>query len=357
MRKVLFVHFWSHISNAAGSVEKVIVGLCENTDYYESHIACRTKNSRWAKITYQQIPVYEFPEDRTRNFIFNKIAGLGVFTYPALLEIINRLKPDIVHFHNRQELVDRIIKKCRHKFKVVVHYHRRFEHPVIPSRANLLLAPSKAGIGYIQQFNSYNIPAKVLYNPVPDGIIARQNMPSPHNTIPQIIYGGGALPDKGIDELLAALAFNREIFNLSLYGHGLDKLRFTDPRIQIHHAVSSDIFLDAMQQADIVIMPSRKEFFGLLALEAISFGKLLICSQVDGLAEFTDDEVAFTVPFPCSPEVIAAKISEAIALLKQPEKLAIKQNAAKAMARRFSKQNIIAQLHSYYDALYKETSS
>ena len=351
MRTVLFVHFWSHIDNQAGSVEKVILGLCAPSVHYKSHIACLSHDNIRRDSQFQEIEVHEFGEDLLRNRLYNKLFNLKVFTYSSLLTIIDTLKPDIVHFHNRQELVDKIIQKSQHRFKAVVHYHRHFTNLIIPQQADLLLAPSHASIAYVQQFNSQGILAKVLYNGIPDYVIQQTPRTLPTGAIPKIIYGGGDGLHKGIHELIASLAYTADPFELSIFGNGTDKLTVVDKRVKLQGKTSYRCFIDAMLHSDIVIMPSKKEPFGLVALEAMCLRKLVICSQVDGLAEFTDATTAIIIN-PESPPDIAQKIKEALRLLYHPSALKIRLDEAEKRSRSYTKTAISQQLHLYYDALF-----
>jgi len=68
-------------------------------------------------------------------------------------------------------------------------------------------------------------------------------------------------------------------------------------------------------RADLVVVPSRAESFGLVALEALSHGKRLIASRVGGLEEILDEQVAQLVQ-PDDPAGLAREIT--ISLRKGP---------------------------------------
>ena len=62
-----------------------------------------------------------------------------------------------------------------------------------------------------------------------------------------------------------------------------------------------------LKSADAVIMPSIHEPFGIVALEALASGTILLCSIVDGLAEFINDTVAINCGI--TPENITEAIN------------------------------------------------
>lgn len=72
-----------------------------------------------------------------------------------------------------------------------------------------------------------------------------------------------------------------------------------------------------LKKADAVIMPSIHEPFGIVALEALSSGCVLLCSIVDGLAEFINDTVAINCG--TSPETISEAIFRWTSLTSEEE--------------------------------------
>lgn len=68
--------------------------------------------------------------------------------------------------------------------------------------------------------------------------------------------------------------------------------------------------------ADVFIIPSHEEAFGVVAAEAMALGKPLISTAVGGLKEVADDEVALVVP-PRDPDSIANAI---VTLCQSPQR-------------------------------------
>lgn len=94
---------------------------------------------------------------------------------------------------------------------------------------------------------------------------------------------------KGFDKLITAFrqCSNPEI-ELHIYGEGSEEeaLRACangDPRIRFQGFASDPV--EAMSAVDAVAMPSRWEAYGLVAIEALSAGRALLVSPVDGLKD------------------------------------------------------------------------
>ena len=118
-------------------------------------------------------------------------------------------------------------------------------------------------------------------------LAAYRNIPS--LTKPARIFGAiGRLDEqKGFDTLIAAFrkCSNPDI-RLHIFGEGnqetaLRNLASGDDRIVFKGFIKDPVA--AYAQVDVVVMPSRWEAYGLVAIEALSAGRQLICANVDGL--------------------------------------------------------------------------
>lgn len=119
---------------------------------------------------------------------------------------------------------------------------------------------------------------------------------------------------KGVDVLIRALALCAESRpELRLIGNGpardeLTKLADTlgvGARMTFLGAAGRGTVFDELRAADYVVLPSRKEAFGLAALEAMACGRAVIASRVGGLSEvIADGETGLLVP-PDDPPALA----------------------------------------------------
>jgi D-inositol-3-phosphate glycosyltransferase len=152
-----------------------------------------------------------------------------------------------------------------------------------------------------------------------------------------ILFAGRIEPLKGIDTLLVAISMIQEcapeaVKNVCVAIIGGDpwaddpepemaRLQQLRARLRIHDLVT---FLGAKDQealpdfyaaAEMVVVPSHYESFGMVALEAMAMGRPVIASEVGGLAFLVrDNETGFHVPSR-DPEALAEKIFQ---LLTEP---------------------------------------
>ena len=115
----------------------------------------------------------------------------------------------------------------------------------------------------------------------------------------QLIVVGGASGSDGNDELEKVMQLAR--------GLGVhNNIRFVEP--QAHHMLST-----YYRAADVVVVPSRSESFGLVALEAAACGIPVVASAVGGLLTIIDDgETGYLVPRR-DPALFAEHIDELLA--------------------------------------------
>jgi D-inositol-3-phosphate glycosyltransferase len=115
----------------------------------------------------------------------------------------------------------------------------------------------------------------------------------------QLIVVGGASGSDGNDELEKVMQLAR--------GLGVhNNIRFVEP--QAHHMLST-----YYRAADVVVVPSRSESFGLVALEAAACGIPVVASAVGGLLTIIDNgETGYLVPHR-DPALFAEHIDELLA--------------------------------------------
>ncbi len=115
----------------------------------------------------------------------------------------------------------------------------------------------------------------------------------------------------------------------------------------VHFLGEQDYLEDLLSCADLLLLPSEQESFGLVALEAMSCGVPVVGTKVGGLPEVViDGESGFLVPV----GEVRAMADAAISLLSDPEKHNRFANAARARAQsEFDSKKIIPQ----YEALYQ----
>ncbi len=146
---------------------------------------------------------------------------------------------------------------------------------------------------------------------------------------------------------------------LLLIGDGPD--RSTAEQLALHHKVQDRIHFIGKQDnvnellplADLMLMPSEMESFGLAALEAMACSVPTIGTRVGGVPELIDDQrngLLFEVGD------VDAMAAAAIALLRDEPRLKAMAAAARKTAQdRFCASRIIPQYESYYDRVITRT--
>lgn len=197
---------------------------------------------------------------------------------------------------------------------------------------------------------------EVIYNGV---VLPFKQIPKrePKET-PVILTVGSLTKQKNIDTVLNALILIKNMnFNYLIAGEGeeMDKLM---KQCKIIHLEEKVEFLGyvvpikpLLVQADIFLMPSRWEGFGMAAVEAMNAGLPLVVSDVPGLKEVVDGskQCAIFVD-PDKPEMIADAIAH---LLQHPNKgLELGENAFQ-QARKFREDEMISKYIQAYLSLAK----
>lgn len=136
--------------------------------------------------------------------------------------------------------------------------------------------------GFVRPSDLHVIPSCV-------DLSAFRELAPPEGAIRTIGAVGRLEPQKGFDVLVQAFrATSNPDIALHIYGQGaeeslLRELAADDPRIHFKGFATDPVA--AMADLDAVVMPSRWEAYGLVAIESLSAGRRLLVNNVDGLAD------------------------------------------------------------------------
>ena len=116
-------------------------------------------------------------------------------------------------------------------------------------------------------------------------------------------------------------------------------MRFLGPQADVEHLLPA---------ADVFLLPSEHESFGLAALEAMACGVVPVATAAGGLPEVIRDGVdGLLIP----EQDIASMGARVTALLRDPPRLdAMKSAARRSAAERFSRDRIVP----LYEAVYRD---
>ncbi len=180
---------------------------------------------------------------------------------------------------------------------------------------------------------------------------------------PLVLYVGRIDPIKGIDILLRAAAQADNPFRLLvLGGDDQDAPRMAElrslaqelgitQRVTFREAVPHDELPAFYNAADLCIVPSYYESFGMVALEAMACGVPVVASRVGGLLETVrDGETGYLVPWRC-PEPFGERLD--LLLANEPLRLGLGRQA-RASARSFDWREVAARVESVYHDLVSQ---
>lgn len=124
---------------------------------------------------------------------------------------------------------------------------------------------------------------------------------------------------------------------------------------RIHFVGKQDNVNELLPLADLMLMPSEMESFGLAALEAMACSVPAIATRVGGVPELITHDVDGVL---CEVGDIDSMAAAAISLLQDPPRLHTMALAARKTAQdRFCASRIIPQYESYYERVINRTSS
>jgi D-inositol-3-phosphate glycosyltransferase len=177
-----------------------------------------------------------------------------------------------------------------------------------------------------------------------------------------VLFVGRIEPLKGIDILINATAMLDSDVDCSVLIVGGDessnaqvtklrdlaKQRGIDQRVAFVGAVDHDRLPLYYNAADICVVPSHYESFGLVAVEAMASGIPVVASRVGGLTgTVRDGETGYLVPWLC-PEPFAERIE--LLLDNEPLRRSLGETAREAVAR-YRWENVAAGVLEVYQAL------
>jgi D-inositol-3-phosphate glycosyltransferase len=181
-----------------------------------------------------------------------------------------------------------------------------------------------------------------------------------------ILYVGRVEPLKGLDILINAFALLEDTNDTRLLVVGgrlgqeseLDRLRSVavqlgiGDRVTFAGAVKHAELPDYYNAADIFVLPSYYESFGLVALEAMACGTPVVVSRVGGLKTFIKDgEHGYLIPWQC-PEPFAQRMD---VLLSNPGLRESMGRAARGAAQKMSWSGVADRMLDFYAGLLGES--
>ena len=323
--------FWPRVGGVENLAAKLLPALRDRG--YEFAVVTWENIRAADQIRYQDIPVYRFPF----------FSGGGRTDLAPLLENRRRVAqlkkefaPELVHINSYGgSVLFHVNTASSHPAPVLVTLHQALPDGSIGRDSllgNLLrgaawvTACSASVLDHARQLLPEIIPSSsVIHN----GIEMQALDPPPIAfDPPRILCVGRLVPEKGFDLALAAFALVLERFpsaRLIFAGEGpeLNKLKQRAFDLQILNsvefvgAVPPQRVAGLMGEATLVLVPSRLEGFGLVALEAGSMARPVVATSVGGLPEVIVHQETGLLTACDNSQALGEAIK---LLLQQPEK-------------------------------------
>lgn len=240
--------------------------------------------------------------------------------FPAVVTALSRRlglhrAAQVVSFHNLA------YAPCVNKAGVGLRWRRWLAAALYPRGFDAMMGVSAAVARHYEQALGLNR-VEVLHNPVPQSLSVRNFLTS-HSAsdlgVFSVVVPGRLVHEKGHADFLQALVLLRSqgrSLSVTLAGHGplrallekqIEQLALAD-YVTITGALLHEQLLDVVMAADLVVVPSRFEGFGLTALEAMALGRPVVATTAGGLPEvIADGETGLLVP-PQDPAQLAQTI-------------------------------------------------
>jgi len=297
-----------------------------NHSNYETHFITNGGDSldRLKEIPSLKFKILKFSEG------YKNILYLNNF-YKKLKTYVNENKINIIHTHHRfPELIAVRIGK-RLNFKTVVSTHGFiYGFTKISFQSDIILSVSNSMSDYLT--NKFKLPKEKIitrYNPT----YQSQNLNSSEvekfkkeNDIAAdqkvLLFVGRISKEKGYDTLLKSFELvGKQNKNLVLIVNGEINKKVNDfasilKNNKIIYVAPRNNISNLYSIADLVILPSRKDSFPFVMIEAGSFKKPFIGGNTGGIAEFIEEGKNGLLVDPENPGQLAEKI---IYLLNNPD--------------------------------------
>ncbi len=243
--------------------------------------------------------------------------------FRRLLGIVRDRRPDILHTHLVHADFHGLVAATLARVPVRVSTKHGFNpfrdrkafgwaDRAVGSLADVHLAISKGLAEYLAEREGFDVETfEIVHYGIEPG-----PEPPPVPDAPRLAIVGRLIPIKGHDDLLRALAAVREdvpAITLEIAGEGaldadlsatVSRLGLDDVVTFLGHVPAAPVF----ERAQVVVVPSLGEGFGMVALEAMERGRPVVASAVGGLPEIVDDgRTGLLVP-PSDPEALAEAI-------------------------------------------------
>lgn len=376
-RRPKILHCISHL--ALGGAEEVALSIIEllHADYdfgvftVRSGVADAVGRRMQKQLRDLNVPVFQ---GTSVDFKY----GGALFAARSLRRAINEFKPDIIHLHTEMpELCSALLPKSRRRLVVQTIHNSMYWYcwkslgrfcarRLNPSAVIAVSDGSKQE--YFRHCTDSRVPADArlihkIYSAVNVKPLSRP-FQSKHPELLRGIFAGRLEKQKGADllpEILERMVANYEgALSFDLFGDGAyaeqigGLQRLVSPKCSVSVQGPVANLRAILPEYDFLIMPSRFEGLGLVAVEAILSGIMVIATDADGLREALPDDYPWRAK--CgSAESFSQTLVDALSRYEEwPEVL---RSAQAFCLERFSPDKMADNYRAVYSSILKDSGN
>lgn len=343
MKKVLQIDF-SGSWEWGGCLPHITRAWARNAKGYEHFFA--SSAGRNHRGTIEGRPHFGFDEDKRANRIYNKILRLNKFCFFSLIPIIEEVKPDILHFHNRHDLVDQVVAKLSYRPKVVCIYHQCYNSLFIPTTADLLIGVGKWVIAWISRKANPDKPMAVLHNP----FSAVTSVVRKESARPLFLnYANERKSTRDLFGAVEKLQTEGFDFELRVVGHRYGGL--TVPRnVTVTARLPQPEYLDLAAQASAYICTTYATPFSVAVVEAMARKTPVLCPWDIGALDLLPLDCV--ISFESHSSTAIADAMRRFLTMPEPERQAMAERALAAASAAYDEGVLTQRLEMLYDSLF-----
>ena len=211
------------------------------------------------------------------------IPSLGAYSYVALrFARHHRIPIAVVNHTSFDRLIDLYWPgRCSFPLKLLLGRVQRW----LIGQATGVAAMDAVSLGEARKMQATLV--RVMGTPISSAFLTTPRAPVPRKPN-RVIFVGRLAPEKRLDEILSAASIMPEL-EFFIAGDGPMKelvLSLTERLPNLHYLgwLDRDHVLDAMDRADMLVLPSSLETFGTVALEALARKRFVIVSRECGIS-------------------------------------------------------------------------
>lgn len=297
------LHIGEYVQGGVATYIRTLLDHPDRPDI-EDFLICADRNNEMC---------WSLPAKHVRYYKYYRSFLQIPFAMSAIHQYIRQVKPDVIYCHStwagffvRFPLLF-MKKQCRVIYNAhgwaflrdTAEWKRKIYaevEKILQRRTDVIINVSKYEYNSAIRYGLKKINQVVVYN----GISIKNEEIDPYVKLPvgkiNLLFVGRFDPQKGLDILLDVFkSCNRQDLHLTIIGDnvigdGKKINKENTDQITFLGWIPHNKLASYYNACDVVVMPSRWEAFGLVAIEAMKYGKSLIVSNQGALPELVEDK-------------------------------------------------------------------